>query len=252
MRLRGGNAVPFNPFATLSRSRRKSGVIRTAVAAVGCLWKRTSCAGRGGPEETSDDVIVAFELIARGRKDLPYPPRRPGGEDQGEGDPRMRRRPFRAGVEGLESRALLSTTTAVVPDGHFYALKGSGVGIAGTPHAIQNGSFQTVTQLSGTLKSLGTFEGQILAQFASNQYQITGGSAVFTDAAGDELLATVQGVSFAVPKHGATHTTGTYRLLIVGGTGALAGAAGSTHLDVLQNVSNGNLKFTIGGRIVTP
>jgi hypothetical protein len=162
----------------------------------------------------------------------------------------MKRGSYRAAVEPLESREVLSVA-APVADGHFIAFSGRGVGVVTSLNAIPNGSFRTVTNLSGSIHGLGAFQGQILAFFAPNQFQVVGGNAVLADAAGDELFANVTG-RFNVPVKGASHTSGVYTLIFTGGAGALAGAAGSATIDVSQNVSNGNLKFNLQGRVVTP
>ena len=163
----------------------------------------------------------------------------------------MRRAPFRVGVESLESRAVLSTAHAALVVGHGLSLHGRGTGAVVSLHAIPNGSYETVSELSGTIRALGPVAAEVVADFAPNQFQIPRGTALIVDQAGDELFADVTG-GFKIPRHGATHATGRYHLAIVGGTGAFAGATGTGHIDVLQNVSNGHLTFAIGGRVEHP
>jgi hypothetical protein len=150
----------------------------------------------------------------------------------------MRTRAFRARVEGLESRAVPSTS-----------LRAHGTGAVASQVPIPNGSYETLTNLKGISPALGAFKVQLINDFAPDQFHILRGQAIITDQADDEILAAVSG-AYQVPLRGATHTSAHLRLTVVGGTGPFANATGAGHLDLSQNVSNGNVNFSMGGVVV--
>ena len=149
----------------------------------------------------------------------------------------MRSKRFRAGVERLERREVLSTL------GTF---AGHGIGALVSRLPIPNGSYETVSTLKGSSRSVGAFTGRVVTDFDVDQYHVIGGRAVFTDSVGDTLTATVSG-AYQKPKHGLTHVSGTLTLTVVSGTGALANATGHGRLFISQNVENEKLKFTVTG-----
>jgi hypothetical protein len=163
----------------------------------------------------------------------------------------MGTRQFRAGVERLEAREVLSTAAAVAvfPFGH---LQVHGTGIVVSQTAIPNGSFETVTNLQGGSRSNVTLTGRLVVDFAPDQFHVLGGNAVFTDLAGDQIQANVTGGAFQVPVHGVSHVNGALRLAFIpgSGTGALANVTGTGHINLSVNVLNGNVRFKFGGNFV--
>jgi hypothetical protein len=156
---------------------------------------------------------------------------------------------FRAGVERLEVREVQSAMPFIPAAAAVsLSLLGSGTGVVASHLAIPNGSYMTISRLTGTAVGLGAFTGFVVADFAVDQLHVDSGSAVFTGPGGSQVFASVTGL-FQLPVRGATHTTGDLNLTIVGGTGTLVGATGQAHMHISQNVSNGNLKFALEGRI---
>lgn len=157
----------------------------------------------------------------------------------------MARSEFTAGVERLESREVLSHAGAL---GAAWSLSGHGKGTLTSLVAIPNGSYETLNNLTGTTRVLGGFKATMVLDFAPDQSHVIGGHVDFVDAAGDHLLASASG-AYKIPLHGATHTSATVHLVVVGGTGALAGATGAGTMSISQNVSNGNSIFSLVGKI---
>ena len=94
--------------------------------------------------------------------------------------------------------------------------------------AIPDGSYQTVSALRGKSKTLGHFTGQLVINYAPDQFGIKSAQAVLVDQGGNQLLTSIRG-SFEVPRMGAAGTPGTFDLIVNGGTGAYAGATGNGH-----------------------
>ena len=147
---------------------------------------------------------------------------------------------FTAGFEPLEQRE--------APSAVSLAGRGNGTQLASNP--IATGSYQTVTYIQGTTRALGSFTGELVINFAPNQYAVQSSNALIVTQSGSELLTANTG-SFKIPRHGFDGTTGTLHFKVVAGTGtgALAGATGQGQLQVQKNVVFGNLNFTIKGTL---
>jgi hypothetical protein len=164
----------------------------------------------------------------------------------------MRKSQFRARVEHLERREVLSNVhPAALPDPSL-SLRGRGIGSQISRQAIPGGSYQTISDLSGKSLALGgKFTGQLVANYSSSQFRIISGSAVLVGQGGEELLNSVNG-TLTVPRHkNAFNTTGTLHFTVVGGTGTFANATGQGQLRVNEDLFSGQMRYSIHGTVHT-
>ncbi len=145
----------------------------------------------------------------------------------------MKSASYRAGVESLETRQVLSATLL----GH-----GTGTLLARTP--IQTGSYEIELGLQGTAHRVGAFTGVVVVDLGINQLNVTAGTVTLTDSAGDTVQANLIG-AYHISKPGTYHEQATLRYTIVSGTGAFQGATGQGRLDIGQNIENNHIRFTI-------
>ena len=152
----------------------------------------------------------------------------------------MTKLPFRARVEGLESREVPSGVPAAV------VVQAHGLGGMVSLEPLPFGSYRTVSALSGRGPDVGRFTGLLQIDYAPDQFHINTGVAEFVDQAGDEIQGTIRG-SFHVPRVGAASTTGRLYFDVVDGTGPFQGATGHAQIQVVRNLDIGTLKFKIHG-----
>lgn len=162
----------------------------------------------------------------------------------------MRKSQFRACVERLEQRAVLGTVHAGAVPGQGVPLLARGEGAMIGQFGIPDGSYQTIHVLKGKARSFGSFTGQLVLNYGTNQYQVKSGSAVINASGGEVLLPDVSG-SFRIPRVGAHINSGTLDFTIRGGTGTFANATGSGQIFVRENLETSNLKYTIHGSVRT-
>jgi hypothetical protein len=161
----------------------------------------------------------------------------------------MRKSQFRARVEHLERREVLSTVHPASVPGPSVSLQGRGTGSQVSQQAIPGGSYQTVSALRGESRALGgKFTGQLVLNYGTDQFRIKSGSAVLVGQGGEELLSAVNG-TLKVPRPPAFNTTGTLHFTVVGGTGPFANATGQGQIQVNEDLFNGKMRFSLQGSV---
>jgi hypothetical protein len=157
-----------------------------------------------------------------------------------------RKRTFTARLEGLESRECLSHVVTT-PHHVFLPLKaiGSAQVTSLTPVV---GGFVTTGAASGVVAGIGNVTATAAGFLSPNLLNATG-TAVITDAAGEQLDVTVSGI-FHAPPAGSTLTTGFFRFVVTGGTGRFAHAVGSGSIVAHANFATLSMTFVATGTVI--
>jgi hypothetical protein len=129
---------------------------------------------------------------------------------------------------------------------HIVALRGSGTGNVISLTPLGNGAFRIVTNVNSNT-TLGPLSGQITGTILSSG-RVGSGSGQFTAQDGAVVNFSLSG-SFKKPKNGSSVVSGSFPLMITGGTKEFAGATGNGRVSGTLNEAAGTFTFTINARV---
>jgi hypothetical protein len=155
-------------------------------------------------------------------------------------------REFRAGLEALERREVLSTASATA---HVLPFAGAGTATLVSSTPDPSGWLQTMSTLNGKASGIGLFIGDLTTRYFGPHGLNSVAQGMITTSDGSELDFQTTGTNRPT-QHGASHTSGTIAFNVTGGTGDFAGATGSGQIHGITSLIKGTVHFTIQGRVV--
>ena len=151
-------------------------------------------------------------------------------------------RTFRASVESLEAREVLSGGHATA---HLASLQGHGSAQVFSQQAFADGSVEAIDNTQGSAASLGPYDGVFTITLAPDRRHVSGDGNFVT--ANGELDYTFTG-SYQLPRGHSSIARGQFHLTFQGGTDAFSNASGNGTLTLLNDLSRYSAIYTTSGK----